>query len=141
MSAGRELLSTRIDVRWGDMDAYGHVNNAVYATYIEEARLRWFASLPAAWRTDSSAPVIAAQTVNYRRQLEGPAALRVALSVQRVGRSSLTIAFVIAADSDPATAYADGSSVLVWVDPASGRSIPLPAMVLAAAAGDATEAP
>lgn len=134
MSAGRELLSTRIDVRWGDMDAYGHVNNAVYATYVEEARIRWFAALPGAWRTEASAPVIAAQTVNHRRQLEWPAALRVVLSAERVGNSSLTIAFVIAAESDPATVYADGSSVLAWIDPASGRSIPLPAAVRAAAA-------
>lgn len=134
MSGGRVLLATRIDVRWGDMDAYGHVNNATYATYVEEARIRWFASLPGDWRTASSEPVIAAQTINYRRQLEWPAALRVTLSAERVGNSSLTIAFVIAAESDPATVYADGNSVLVWVDPASGRSIPLPEMVRAAAA-------
>lgn len=134
MSAGRELLSTRIDVRWGDMDAYGHVNNAVYATYVEEARIRWFAALPGAWRTEASAPVVAAQTVNYRRQLEWPAALRVVLSAERVGNSSLTIAFAITADTDPAMMFADGNSVLVWIDPASGRSIPLPAAVRAAAA-------
>ena len=134
MSGGRALLTTRIDVRWGDMDAYGHVNNATYATYVEEARIRWFASLPGPWRAPSGEPVIAAQTINYRRQLEWPAALRVALVAERVGNSSLTIGFAITAEADPATVYADGSSVLVWVDPASGRSTPLPAMVRAAAA-------
>jgi acyl-CoA thioester hydrolase len=134
MSAPRQLLATRIDVRWGDMDAYGHVNNAVYATYVEEARLRWFASLPGAWRTDASAPVIAAQTINYRRQLEWPATLRVTLLAERVGNSSITIAFTIAAEGDPATIHADGNSVLVWIDPSSGRSIPLPGTVRAAAA-------
>jgi acyl-CoA thioester hydrolase len=126
-------MTARLDVRWGDMDAYGHVNNAVYATYVEESRLRWFASLPGPWRTDDSAPVIAAQTINYRRQLEWPATLRVALEAERVGRSSLTVAFVIADDADPATVYADGSSVLVWIDPGSGRSIALPDVVRAAA--------
>jgi acyl-CoA thioester hydrolase len=133
MSDGRVLLATRIDVRWGDMDAYGHVNNATYATYVEEARIRWFSSLPGPWRTPSGEPVIAAQTINYRRQLEWPAALRVALVAERVGNSSLTIGFRIAAEADPDTVYADGNSVLVWVDPASGRSIPLPAMVRDAA--------
>jgi acyl-CoA thioester hydrolase len=135
MSAARELLATRIDVRWGDMDAYGHVNNAVYATYVEEARLRWFAALPGPWRTDRSAPVIAAQTINYRRQLEWPAALQVTLTAERVGNSSITIAFKIAAEIDAATIYADGSSVLVWIDPVSGRSIPLPHAVRAAGVG------
>ena len=133
MSAGRPLLATRVDVRWGDMDAYGHVNNATYATYVEEARLRWVASLPGEWRTAASAPVIAAQTINYRRQLEWPATLRVALSAERVGNSSITIGFAISAEGDPSTVYADGSSVLVWIDPGSGRSIPLPASVRAAA--------
>lgn len=133
MSGGRSLLVTRIDVRWGDMDAYGHVNNATYASYVEEARIRWFASLPGAWRSDASAPVVAAQTINYRRQLEWPAALQVALTAERVGNSSLTIGFVIAAEADPLTVYADGNSVLVWIDPAGGRSIPLPAVVRAAA--------
>ena len=133
MSGGKALLATRIDVRWGDMDAYGHVNNATYATYVEEARIRWFAALPGPWRTASSAPVIAAQTINYRRQLEWPAALRVALVAERVGNSSLTIGFSITAESDPALVHADGNSVLVWVDPSSGRSIPLPDWVRAAA--------
>lgn len=133
MSGGRRLLDARIDVRWGDMDAYGHVNNATYATYVEEARLRWFATLPDAWRTATSAPVIAAQTINYRRQVEWPASLQVALVVERVGNSSLAIGFTITAAADPTLVHADGSSVLVWIDPASGRSIPLPDAVRAAA--------
>jgi acyl-CoA thioester hydrolase len=77
--------------------------------------------------------VVAAQTINYRRQLEWPAALQVSLTAERVGNSSLTIGFVIAAEADPMTVYADGNSVLVWIDPAGGRSIPLPAVVRAAA--------
>jgi acyl-CoA thioester hydrolase len=133
VSEGRRLLDARIDVRWGDMDAYGHVNNATYATYVEEARLRWFASLPGPWRTPDSAPVIAAQTINYRRQVEWPAVLRVALAVERVGNSSLTIGFTIASADDTARVHADGNSVLVWIDPSSGRSIPLPDAVRAAA--------
>jgi acyl-CoA thioester hydrolase len=135
MNDAVRLLETRIDVRWGDMDAYGHVNNATYASYVEEARIRWFASLGGPWRTAEHEPVIAAQTINYRRQLEWPAVLRVSLSVERLGNSSLTIGFSIAAHDDAGIVHADGSSVLVWVDPASGRSVPLPALVRAAATG------
>jgi acyl-CoA thioester hydrolase len=133
MSDAVNLLEARIDVRWGDMDAYAHVNNAVYASYVEEARLRWFASLDGPWRTDTHEPVIAAQTINYRRQLEWPATLRVSLVVKRVGNSSLTVAFTIAATGDASVVHADGESVLVWVDPANGRSVPLPPVVRAAA--------
>ena len=39
------LITAPISVCWGDMDAFGHVNNSVFATYREEARLRWFATI------------------------------------------------------------------------------------------------
>lgn len=46
MSAARNLLHTeRIVVRWGDMDSVGHVNNAVYFTYMESARVGWLRQL------------------------------------------------------------------------------------------------
>ena len=61
-----------IESRWRDMDAFNHVNNASYLGYIEEARVRWFKSLSSDWAGETSAPVMASVTVNYRR----PAARR-----------------------------------------------------------------
>jgi acyl-CoA thioester hydrolase len=132
MSEAPALFQATLDVRWGDMDAYGHVNNARYASYVEETRLRWFASFEGAWRTGEYEPVIAAQTINYRRAVEWPARIEVALRLERRGGSSLTLGFRITADGDPTRLYADGSSVLVWTDPRTRRSTPLPADVLRA---------
>ena len=133
MSGQALLIATPLDVRWGDMDALAHVNNSVYATYLEEARLRWFATFEGGWIDESTGPVVAASQVNFRAQLAWPARLVVELFVERAGSSSLTLGFRIRAESGPQTLYADGTTVLVWVDRATGRAVPLPAHVRRAA--------
>lgn len=125
------LHTSELDVRWGDLDALGHVNNATYATYVEEARLRWFLTLDGAWRNPSSFPVVVAQTIDYRRAIEWPARLIVEIHATRIGNSSLTLGFRIldGGDGDAAS----GTTVLVWVDAATGRAGRLPDSVRAAA--------
>lgn len=125
------LAATDLDVRWSDLDALGHVNNATYATYVEEARLRWFSQLDGAWKNPASYPVVVAQSINYRRALEWPARLRVEVHAVRIGTSSLTLGFRILDGGDGEAA--DGTTVLVWVDATSGCSVRLPDSVRAAA--------
>ncbi len=126
------LVSAPVTVRWGDMDAYNHVNNAVYATYIEEARIRWFRSLHPNWKGAETAPILAALSMNFRRPIEWPAELVVDMYAGRIGRSSFTAVFRIVDRDQPDTLYAEGDSVIVWMDPRSGKSIELPAHVRAA---------
>lgn len=128
------LSSLPLSVRWGDMDSFNHVNNAAFATYLEEARMHWFTSLGPGWIDQRIMPILAAQTINYRIPIEWPAAIAVELRTERIGRTSLTLAFRIVSTASPVRHYADGSHVLVWVDRASGRSVPLPELVRSAAA-------
>lgn len=124
---GLPLLATlTMPVRWRDLDAFAHVNNSTYLTYLEEARLHWFGQIDGPWQTASVAPVVAAVHVNYRRQLNWPATLAVELYCERLGNSSLTIAFRVADGGDPAAVYADGNTVMVWIDSASGKPVALP---------------
>ena len=127
---GKLLIETPIDLRWRDLDALNHVNNASFLTFFEEARLRWFASLPGPWTSAGAQPVLAAAHINYRRQLNWPARVLAQLHCQRIGNTSLTIAHRLIDATQPDVVYADGDSVLVWIDPASGKSIALPAAVL-----------
>lgn len=120
-----------LDLRWRDLDAFGHVNNSNFLTYVEEARIRWFATLDQPWVTDAMAPLLAAVQMNYRRPIPYPAQLAVELFCERLGNTSVTIGHRIlrqAQDerSDKNTVYADGHVVMVWIDRASGRPIPLP---------------
>lgn len=113
-------------VRWGDLDAFNHVNNATFLVYVQEARLAWLAQVDGAWFDETMMPVVAAVQMNYRRQLAWPAQIVVELAPTRIGNSSLTIAHRILAADDPACVYADGDVVMVWIDPAGGRSVALP---------------
>lgn len=123
------LLRVDLPVRWRDLDAFSHVNNSVFLTYVEEARLQWFQSLPGPWLSDHIAPVLAATHVNYRRPIEWPARLAVELRAERVGNTSLTLAHRIVGVDNADALYSDGYSVLVWIDRHDGKPAPLPEAV------------
>ena len=125
------LFTLEMDLRWRDMDAFNHVNNASYLGYIEEARVRWFKSLSSDWAGETSAPVMASVTVNYRRPAHWPETLRIELFAERVGGKSLTLGHRILSAADPSVVYCDGHTVLVWITRA-GESVPLPEAVRAA---------
>jgi acyl-CoA thioester hydrolase len=111
----------RVDLRWGDMDALGHVNQAVYHELLEEGRTALLRTLPT---PQKGAFVMARVELNYRREI--PLAHRfveVMLHVEAVGRSSLTLGHqIIRSDGELA---ADGSSVLVAWDAGRRGSRPL----------------
>ena len=120
------LARVPVAIRWRDLDAFNHVNNATFLSYLEEARLIWLAQIEGAWFTETYLPVLAATNVNYRRQLSWPGTAMVELYCERLGTSSLTISHRIVAADDADLLYSDGQVTMVWVEPASGRSIPLP---------------
>lgn len=113
-----------IPVRWGDLDAYNHVNNASYLRYLEETRVQWLCSFIRDWDAMCAAPVLAAVQINYRAPIGWPAELIVTQTVSRVGNSSLTIDHRIES-ADGRTLHADGHVVLVWIDRGSGKTVPL----------------
>jgi acyl-CoA thioester hydrolase len=127
-------------VRWGDLDAFNHVNNATFLVYAQEARLAWLAGIDGPWFDQSMMPVVAAAQVNFRRQLAWPSRIAVELAAKRLGTSSLTISHRIVADDDSDCTFADGEVVMVWIDPASGRSVPLPPAIRAACQSEASGA-
>ena len=115
---------TPVPLRWSDLDAFNHVNNARYLTFIEQARLEWFESLEEPWITQDAAPVIASATLHFRRPIEYPASIFVELFCEKLGNSSVTIGHRIVAGDG--TVHCDGSVVAVWVDRRSGKPTPLP---------------
>lgn len=113
----------RIEIRWGDLDALGHVNNAVYATYLEEAR--------DAWMTRALGPegsfwdyVLARVAIDFRRELrQEDEAVVVRTRLVRMGTSSLALREEIV--SLAGWVAAEAESVLVARDRDVGRSRPL----------------
>ena len=116
-----------IPMRWGDMDAFGHLNNAKYFTYCESARIAYFEAigLGPLRGPEGEAPAVVTATCNFLRQVHYPATLEVGVRTVKIGRSSFTLEYGIfpQGGDDP---VADGSSVVVWVDYAAGESVALP---------------
>ena len=125
------LFQHEIEPRWRDLDAFGHVNNSNFLTYLEEARIRWFETFGGEWVTDAIAPLLAAVQLNYRSPIDYPSAISVELFAQRIGNTSLTVGHRIRS-ADGSVLHADGHVVMVWVDRATGKPIALPDLVLKA---------
>lgn len=125
------LFRMPLDLRWRDLDAFNHVNNANFMTYVEEARIRWFESTGGDWLSNGRIPLLASVQMNYRLPIPYPARVFVELLTERVGNTSLTLGHRIIGEDH--RLYADGHSVLVWIEMASGRPVSLPDTVRAAA--------
>lgn len=125
-SPTRTLAAIPLHVRWRDLDAFNHVNNSSYLTYLEESRLQWLRNVPGEWFTEHAMPVMAAVELHYRKPITWPAEIDVLLSCERMGTTSMTIGNHIVDRNDHACVYADGNVVMVWIDPATGASVPLP---------------
>jgi acyl-CoA thioester hydrolase len=113
----------RIEIRWSDVDAYVHVNNAVYATYLEECRDEWLEAVlgpsDVLWEY-----VLARVAIDFRRELvQEDDTVIVSCSLLRLGTSSLTTREEIRTQSGELAAEAE--AVLVARDRVSGRSRPL----------------
>ena len=126
-SVEENLFRTPIALRWSDLDALNHVNNARYLTFLEQARIEWFDTVDEPWMTDEIGPVVATATLNFKRPIEYPASIAIELFTERLGNTSVTIGHrIIAADG---TVHCDGHVVAVWIDRRSGKPVPLPAAV------------
>ena len=118
---------TPIHLRWSDLDAFNHINNARYLTFLEQARIEWFATIGEDWVTDTAAPVVASATLHFKRPIEYPADVFVELFTERLGTTSVVIGHrIVAADG---TLHCDGNVVAVWVERRSGKPTPLPPAV------------
>ena len=105
-----------IPIRWGDMDAMGHVNNTVYFRYMEQARISWFGALvpeDEAWA--STGIVIANASCNYKRPITYPGTVEVKLYLGTPGGSSVPTFYELRVDGE-ATPYAEGAAVVVFID-------------------------
>ncbi|HEX7341766.1 MAG TPA: thioesterase family protein [Rhodanobacteraceae bacterium] len=123
------LIRAPIAIRWRDLDAFNHVNNSNYLTFLEEARLQWLKNVPGTWFDEHMMPVLVASHINYRRPIEWPADIVVELGCERIGASSLTVSHRIVSADSADHLYSDGNVVLVWVDPSSGAPVPLPTAI------------
>ena len=114
----------RLEIRWRDLDSYGHVHHGVYLTYLEEARDEWLRHVLGLGEGTVWDYVVARVAIDYRGELRGSGGeATVRCGVARVGRSSVTTREEVrAADGRLA---AEAEIVIVARDPETGESRPL----------------
>ena len=123
--AKRKLVHTEImPIRWGDMDAMGHVNNTIYFRYMEQARIGWldglFGSLDA---SRAEGPLIVNASCTFRRPLSYPGNVEVRMYLDDPGRTSIGSYYELYVNGE---LYADGAARMVWMDLQANRPKPLP---------------
>jgi len=121
----RLVFEMEIPIRWGDMDAVGHVNNTVYFRYMEQLRISWFESMDLSAEPDWHGPVIVDARCSFLRELRYPGTVLARHYIGEIGRSSFQTYAQMARTDDPATVYAEGAVKVVWIDRRQRRSVAL----------------
>ncbi len=120
------LLEMTIPIRWGDMDAMGHVNNTIYFRYFEVLRLEWGRRSGAQANPQGEGIVIVNTFCNFLKQLEYPGEVLGRLYVGQVGTTSFDCWMTLTRTDDAQTVYAEGGARTVWVDFPRQKSVPIP---------------
>jgi acyl-CoA thioester hydrolase len=119
-----------IPIRWGDMDAMKHLNNASYFRYMETCRIDWFQSLGrglGSEELDGGCGILIVNAFcNFYRQLEYPGDVLMKMYVSDPGRSSFESWNTMERTDQPGVIYAAGGATTVWSNFKEQKSAPLP---------------
>ena len=115
-----------IPIRWGDMDAMGHVNNTVYFRYFETVRIAWFDAIGCQPDPRGQGPVIVNAFCTFIRQLEYPGEVLAKHYVANPGRSSFDSYMTLERSDRPGEVCTNGYAKIVWTDFPAQKSAPLP---------------
>ena len=115
-----------IPIRWGDMDAMGHLNNTSYFRYMETCRIDWLQSVRALPDPAGEGIVIVNAFCNFRRQLTYPGTVLTRMYVSDPARATFETWVTMARTDDPQAICAAGGATTIWVDFPSQKSRNLP---------------
>lgn len=125
----KKLVEIELQPLWSQMDALGHINNAVYFSYFEETRLAFFNSIglgSALAGESETGPVIVNAFCTFIKPVVYPCTMQVSMFCSEIGNSSFMAHYELKCNNE---VYTTGSSKVVWVNYKAGKSIPLPTAV------------
>ena len=125
------VFETHIAVRWGDMDAMGHVNNATYFRYMETARIDRFRSIGCVPDAQGEGPVIVNAFCNFYRQFEYPDEVLLKMYVSDPGRTTFESWATMEKVAEPGVVCAAGGATTIWVNFPQQKAVGLPAWIRA----------
>ena len=127
-------VSIEIPVLWGDLDSFGHVNNARYFTWIEAARMAYFdaVGVQTSGRDMDVGPILATTSCSFRTAVTYPDTVVVRATVSRIGNTSFTMGYRVERASGDVVAEA--SAVIVMVDYRTDQKVRVPEAIRSAIA-------
>ena len=123
----KKLVHTMtVPIRWGDMDAMGHVNNTLYFRYLETVRIEWMRGIGCQPDPKGQGPVIVNAFCNFYKQLEYPGDVLVKMYVSDPGRTTFESWGTMELADQPGVIYAAGGATTIWVDFPTQKAVTLP---------------
>jgi acyl-CoA thioester hydrolase len=118
---------TSIAIRFSDMDAYGHVNNAIYLTYFEIARSHYWKDV-AEWDWDKNGIILGRSEINYLKPITIRDEIACYVRTTRIGNSSFDVTYVLVKMApDGEEICTTGKTVCISYDYNANKSVPIPA--------------
>jgi len=116
-----------LPVAWGEMDAFGHVNNIVYFRYFESARIAYFEKVGylGVMEETSIGPILASTRCDFKRALTFPDRIAVGARVREMGEDRFWMEYRIISEKLKRIA-AEGEGLIVSFDYKHGRKAPIP---------------
>ena len=126
-------VSITLPVQWGDMDAFGHVNNTVPIRWFESARIAYLEAIGLSEMMEGQGigPILAAIHCNFRQQVKYPDTVHIGARVGELGRSSFSMEHAAVSETGQ-WVCADGNSVIVVFDYNAQRPVRVPDEIRAA---------
>ncbi len=118
---------TSLPVQWGDMDAFGHVNNVVYIRWFESARIDLLNAIQSSvtMAAGGVGPILVSVKCDYKRQLHFPDTVHIGSRVSNMGKTSIDVEHKVYSQEQQAV-VASGVSVLVVFDYDGNRPVRIP---------------
>ena len=121
MTKGK-IFSMNLNVRFRDLDAMGHVNNAVYFTYFEQVRIHFFQQVFQISELSDFNSILANISCNYLKPAKISDRLTLQLWVSKIGKKSFNLSYKVI-DVEDESVYATGESVQVWFDYKQNKTV------------------
>jgi acyl-CoA thioester hydrolase len=122
----KQVFSMTIPIRWGDMDAMGHLNNTSYFRYMETCRIDWLASLDSVPSDADEGIVIVNAFCNFYRQLTYPGDVVLTMYASDPARTTFETWVTMERSEEPGVVCAEGGATTIWVDYAAQKAKALP---------------
>jgi len=122
----KRVYEMRIPIRWGDMDAMGHLNNTTYFRYMETARIDWMLSIGSMPDPKGEGVVIVNAFCSFFKQLKYPGDVLVKMYVSDPARTTFETWATMERVDQPGVIYAAGGATTIWVDFPAKKAKTLP---------------